>query len=415
LKILFLSEGHPPHVPHGIGSSVSNWARALAARGHEVHVLDCIPWYRPRDKRNDGIVVHQRRILRVRGARRLQRLLPREIRRSLRRRTSDPRRDRILRRLNVAASYYLEYKRLKTEFDVIHAPDGYWGLFFALRSSVPLIVTLRTPAVFNLLLESDQLTWRTTIAAFIDHISTQRATLLIGPSEFQIQVLKARGWLDSRSEPVVIPNTIDIDAWLSISPVQRSGPTILCLGRQETMKAPEILVRAAALLAPQIVGLDVLIAGSSVGRVNGQSYRESLVREVRMLGAPCRIIDHVSYPEAVSLYGAARVVAIPSRHEAFSMVALEAMAAGRPVVCTSRVGVAELIEKSGSGTVVPVDDPEALANAMKPYLEDPELAARAGERGRMLIKTRLAPGEIAAQLEKASLEALQRWRASRGL
>jgi glycosyltransferase involved in cell wall biosynthesis len=107
-------------------------------------------------------------------------------------------------------------------------------------------------------------------------------------------------------------------------------------------------------------------------------------------------------------------VAIPSRSESFSLAGLEAMAAGRPVVCTSRVGLAELIEGTGAGTVVEPDDPAALAAGLRPYLEDRALAAEAGERARAVVTTRLAPARIAQEREVAYEEAIRRWHHRRG-
>jgi glycogen(starch) synthase len=95
------------------------------------------------------------------------------------------------------------------------------------------------------------------------------------------------------------------------------------------------------------------------------------------------------------------------------MAGLEAMAAGRPIVCTARVGLAEWVEGADAGTVVAPEDPEALAQGLRPYLEDPALAAKAGEAAQEIVRTRLAPDAVASARETAYDEAIRRWRDGR--
>jgi glycosyltransferase involved in cell wall biosynthesis len=94
------------------------------------------------------------------------------------------------------------------------------------------------------------------------------------------------------------------------------------------------------------------------------------------------------------------VIAVPSRYESFSYSGLEALAAGRPVVCTSATGLAEIVQGTGAGQVVPPDDPQALASGLRPYLEDAHLAARAGEKGRALAARLCSAPSVAAEREK---------------
>jgi glycosyltransferase involved in cell wall biosynthesis len=112
------------------------------------------------------------------------------------------------------------------------------------------------------------------------------------------------------------------------------------------------------------------------------------------------------------LYAACRVVAVPSRFESFSIAAIEAMASARPVVCTSRVGAAELIEGSGGGTVTPPEDPDSFAAALRPYLLDPHLATTTGEAAREIALRHCHPSTIAAQREACYLQAIDLRRAS---
>jgi glycosyltransferase involved in cell wall biosynthesis len=87
--------------------------------------------------------------------------------------------------------------------------------------------------------------------------------------------------------------------------------------------------------------------------------------------------------EIKALLRRSRMVVLPSRGEALPMILTEAMAARRPFVSTPTGGTATLAD---GGILVPVEDPEALADAMISLLADPELARELGGRGQELCQ-----------------------------
>jgi glycosyltransferase involved in cell wall biosynthesis len=137
-----------------------------------------------------------------------------------------------------------------------------------------------------------------------------------------------------------------------------------------------------------------------------------LERRAGELGLPCRLVGHVAFSELLDLYAEARVVVVPSRFENFSVAGLEGMAAARPVVATSTNGMAYLIERSSGGTIVPPDDPQALAAAIAPYLADPGHAAATGARGRTEVAS-LNARVIARRREEAYRRAIDAHRRRR--
>src|SRR4030066_2012206 len=72
-------------------------------------------------------------------------------------------------------------------------------------------------------------------------------------------------------------------------------------------------------------------------------------------------------------YSAAEAVVVPSQYESFGMVALEAMACGKPVVASQIGGLAYLVQDGVTGFSVPVDDPVELADRLTLLLQDPNL------------------------------------------
>jgi len=74
-------------------------------------------------------------------------------------------------------------------------------------------------------------------------------------------------------------------------------------------------------------------------------------------------------------------VVIPSRWEGFGMVALEAMAAARPIVASRVDALAEIVRDGDTGVLVPPGEPAALGEAISRLLGDPARAAALGTAG----------------------------------
>ncbi|MFY7953240.1 MAG: glycosyltransferase, partial [Armatimonadaceae bacterium] len=82
------------------------------------------------------------------------------------------------------------------------------------------------------------------------------------------------------------------------------------------------------------------------------------------------------------LMAAADIVVVPSRSEGLGLVAIEAAAAGRPVVATRTGGLPEVVEDQWTGLLVPPDNPEAIVDAVESLRVNPDLCARLGDRAR---------------------------------
>jgi D-inositol-3-phosphate glycosyltransferase len=81
-------------------------------------------------------------------------------------------------------------------------------------------------------------------------------------------------------------------------------------------------------------------------------------------------------------YAAAEMVVMPSHYESFGMVALEAMAMGRPVIASEVGGLAFLINDGLDGYHVPTRDPEALAGRIYELLSNPNCREEMGRAAR---------------------------------
>jgi glycosyltransferase involved in cell wall biosynthesis len=97
---------------------------------------------------------------------------------------------------------------------------------------------------------------------------------------------------------------------------------------------------------------------------------------------------------------AADIVALPSLHEGLGVAALEAMAAGRPVLASRVGGLGEVVVAEETGLLVPPGDADALAAALARLAGDPALRARLGAAGRARVlacytSERMAEGTLA--------------------
>jgi glycosyltransferase involved in cell wall biosynthesis len=105
----------------------------------------------------------------------------------------------------------------------------------------------------------------------------------------------------------------------------------------------------------------------------------------------------VNAAEMERLICQARVIALPSRGEALPMILIEAMAAGRPFVATPTGGVASL---AGCGLLVPVEDHQALAEALIELLANRERADSLAARGEAMCRERMSPDAVSGRLAR---------------
>lgn len=389
LRILFVSREYPPSTGGGgIGSYVKTMARALAGRSHEVHVLSCSEGQPDDDHLDDGVRVHLRGV---------PRLVPK-----VRRRFPGT-----VRRLEGAFARYRECRRLGLDFDVVEAPD--WlaeGLLFGLLGTHPLVAHLHTPLAFVERHNPDSFRWTAdaTLSDRLEQLAVRRADLVTSPSRLLAEDIVSSRW-GGVDAPRIVRYPIDATDWPAREQAGLAPPRVLAVGRLEGRKAPEVLVEAAAALRSEVEGLEVVFVGLS-SLHDGEPYREWLEALAARLDAPCRFVDQVPREDLPTWFASARVVALASRYDNFPYAGLEAMASARPLVCTDRTGVAELVRGTGAGDVVPADDPAALAAALRPFLLDASLAKRAGAEARAIVERECAPDAIAEERERCYRDAI---------
>lgn len=174
----------------------------------------------------------------------------------------------------------------------------------------------------------------------------------------------------------VVPDGFDAAAFLARpkSNWRFEGRVVLSLGGIQRRKGQLDLVEAAARLAPEFPDLVVALCGP----VTDPEYAAEVERRIaeRGLGGRVRLLGFQE--DVAGLLAHAELLVQPSHSEGFGLAALEAMAMGKPVVATRCGGFEEIVEDGISGLLVPVGDPDALANAVRAILSDPDRAAALG-------------------------------------
>jgi glycosyltransferase involved in cell wall biosynthesis len=258
----------------------------------------------------------------------------------------------------------------RAHYDVVHAhslysPLAHAATWLAALEGVPSLLT--SHSLFDrasaLLLDACVPRW----AAW--------PTRLTAPSSLAVADLERHA---RRSDVALLPNGVDL-ARFAAPPHNNRPPRdtieIFSLLRLHPRKRPLALIRALpevlricrAHCLPQRVHLTLAGDGPLRQAVRVEAARLGVAGHVSLIGA-------VPRADVPSRYAAADVFALPSLNEAFGIVALEARAAGLPVVAMRAGGAADLIEHGRDGLLA--EDDAAFAAQLARLVVDRELRAR---------------------------------------
>jgi glycosyltransferase involved in cell wall biosynthesis len=171
-----------------------------------------------------------------------------------------------------------------------------------------------------------------------------------------------------------------------------SQPTMLGVAsRLVPIKGIVDLIRALALLRRDVEDIRLEIAGAG-------PEQTALQQEVRTLGLD-NVVAFVGWqPDIWPWLARWDILVQPSHAEGFGMAALEAMAAGLPVVASSVGGLPELIEDGRTGYVVPPSDPATLAARLRHLVLHADLREAMGAAGRTRVRQHFGPQRMAAEI-----------------
>jgi len=269
-------------------------------------------------------------------------------------------------------------------YDVVHS--HYWlsgqvGWLARDRWAVPLVHTAHTLAAVKNAALADGDAPEPPLRAVGEQQVVDEADRLIVNTEDEARQLVSLHNADPESIDVVHPG-VDLQTFtpgdrraaraaLGLAADER---VVAFVGRIQPLKAPDVLLRAAAKLP----GVRVVIAGGPSG--SGLAAPDALVGLAAELGITDRVtfLPPQSREQLVHVYRAADLVAVPSYSESFGLVAVEAQACGTPVVAAAVGGLPVAVADGVSGILVPGHAPGQWADAIAEGLERDPAGLRAG-------------------------------------
>lgn len=226
---------------------------------------------------------------------------------------------------------------------------------------------------------------------------------MIAVSEAVAESVRRSGVIES-SKISVVYNGIDIERFTSIARDGHFPFVVGTVGHLAPIKGQDVFVRAAALISAQRPDVRFVIIGEDKSpQLEHRRSLESLVAGLGLNGSvalPGWTDDMPGMLSSLTLFVSA------ARAEPFGLSIVEAMAAGLPVVAAASEGALEIIEDGVTGTLVPVDDPEALAETIIDLLDDATERSRLGRNARLAARQHFSLGRMARDTERVYREVL---------
>lgn len=303
--------------------------------------------------------------------------------------------------------------------DLVHSHTWYAnaaGHLASMLHGIPHVVTAHSLEPLRPW-KAEQLGGGYRVSSWIESTAFTGAAAIIAVSDgMRRDILRSYPWLDEQ-KVITVHNGIDLAHWKPVDDpdlvrelgIDPDRPSVVFVGRITRQKGLPYLLRAAALLPPEVQL--VLCAGApdtpeilaevAAGVKALQAQRSGVVWIDRLL----------SQHDLSAVLSQATTFVCPSVYEPLGIVNLEAMACGVPVVGTATGGIPEVIVDGLTGRLVPIDqaddgtgtptDPEKfvadLAAALTEVVSDPAKARKMGAAGRVRAETDFSWVTIAAR------------------
>jgi D-inositol-3-phosphate glycosyltransferase len=279
-------------------------------------------------------------------------------------------------------------------YDVVHS--HYWlsgqvGWLARDRWSVPLIHTAHTLAKVKneALADGDRPEPRSRVIGE-EQVVAEADRLVANTDEEARQLVRLYGADPART--LVIPPGVDLDRFAPRGRaaarravgVPEDALVLLFVGRIQPLKAPDVLLHAAARLLADDPYLRSRLRVHVVGAPSGSGL--DAPEQLQKLAGDLGIADVVEFfppqpPDRLAEhYRAADVTVVPSHNESFGLVALEAQACGTPVVAAAVGGLRTAVRDGVSGVLVAGHDPADYAAAVRTVLARRELLSVGARR-----------------------------------
>jgi len=361
MNILHIYKDYHP-ILGGIENHVKVLAEAQAASGHQVTVLVCDPGLRTRVKEINGVrVIKAGRLATVAS-------------------------------MPLSLSQLTILARLRPDIAHVHSPyplgeAANWLLGHA-RATV---ITHHSDVV-------RQRGWLRLYGPLLRRVLRAAGRIIATSPRY----IETSPWLWSvREKCLVVPLGVDSARFTPPADQLANQPILLFTGRLRYYKGLGTLLHALSLLP----GVRSVVVGDG-------PMREEWERLTDMLNLRDRVTFAGEVPDEdlPGYYHAAGIFVLPAnaRAEAFGVVLLEAMASGLPCITTEvGTGTSWVVQDGITGLVVPPRTPQALADAIRSLLGDPQLRATMGQAGRARVEAEFTLERMITRVQAVYEEALE--------
>jgi starch synthase len=301
--------------------------------------------------------------------------------------------------------------------DLVHSHTWYAnaaGHLASMLHGIPHVVTAHSLEPLRPW-KAEQLGGGYRVSSWIESTAFAGAATVIAVSHgMRRDILRSYPFLDE-SKVTVVHNGIDLTKWKPINDldtvralgIDPDRPSVVFVGRITRQKGLPYLLRAAALLPPEV---QLVLCAGAPDTPEILAEVEAGVAALREERSGVVWIDRIlSQPELSAVLTQATTFVCPSVYEPLGIVNLEAMACGAPVVGTATGGIPEVVDDGVTGRLVPIEqlqdgtgtpiDPEKfvadLAAILTEVVSDPVAARAMGEAGRRRAETEFGWERIA--------------------
>ncbi len=361
LRIAFLTEKYPPDVG-GLAISSQRFTQAMAAAGHDVHVISVTSTVPPGQvihTQRDGVTIHRP------GATT---------------RTDD----------TLAEWFrYLVACHTQTPFDVVHAyfvtQAGFLATYAGHYLGIPSVISARGN-------DLDRAVFEPRRASHILYALNHATAITANTHDL---VRKAQALAPGRTA-TYIPNGVDANLFTPTPPPNETRPVLPALdslpvlgfaGEARTKKGLATLLLAyRQIAARRPTGLLL------VGGVRSGDDKDMLkVFQKQHPNLPLVLIPDVPPESMPAYYRMFDILLLPSLHDGLPNALLEGMACGCAIIGTPVGGMADVLEDGVNGLLVPPGQAEALTDAVERLLDDSALRRQLGHNARLTVMRSLTP------------------------
>ncbi len=199
----------------------------------------------------------------------------------------------------------------------------------------------------------------------------------------------------------VLPNGVYAEMFSTPTPVNeakarlglREGSTVITMvARLEPAKNHRMFIQVASKVVRQVPQAYFLAVGKG-------SLKNSLLALVAAEGLAERVFFLGQRSDVAEILAATDISVLTSNHEGLPNVILEAMAAGKPVLCTNYQGCEQILTNEANALISPCGDADAFAEQLLRLIRDPELRSRLASNAQQSAQMHFSPQTMARNLQ----------------